>query len=99
MCRLGESLGSSSSAARADLILSTNGAGSEYLIAVNVDKGRSTARFDFGAAESGRITEVRLLFEAGRRVAVNASVFEDGFDEMGVHVYELCPCKSSIPYV
>ena len=39
--------------------------GTEYLIAVNVDKGRVTGRFDFGAAaESGRITAMKLLFEA-----------------------------------
>jgi hypothetical protein len=65
--------------------------GTEYLIAVNVDKGRVTGRFDFGAAESGRITSMKLLFEAGRVVAVNASVFTDEFEEMGVHVYEICP--------
>ena len=52
-------------------------------------------RFDFGSAEASRISSVRLLFEAGRSVDVNASVFEDDFDEMGVHVYEICPCKSS----
>ena len=52
-------------------------------------------RFDFGSAEASRISSVRLLFEAGRSVGVNASVFEDDFDEMGVHVYEICPCKSS----
>ena len=37
-------------------------------------------RFDFGSAEASRISSVRLLFEAGRRVGVNASVFEDDFD-------------------
>ena len=67
--------------------------GREYLIAVNVDKGRVTGRFDFGPAESSRITSVQTLFEAGREVAVNASVFMDSFEEMDVHVYEICPCK------
>jgi hypothetical protein len=38
---------------------------------------------------------MRLLFEASRSVPVNASVFEDNFEEMGVHVYEICPCKGS----
>jgi hypothetical protein len=32
---------------------------------------------------------VRLLFEAGRSVGVNASAFEDDFEEMDVHVYEI----------
>jgi hypothetical protein len=63
--------------------------GREYLLAVNVDKGRVTARFDFGLAESGRISSMQTLFETGRCVAVNASVFEDSFEEMGVHVYEI----------
>jgi hypothetical protein len=64
--------------------------GTEYLIAVNVDKGRLTGRFDFGAAESGRVTSMKLLFEAGRVVEVNASVFTDDFEEMDVHVYQTC---------
>ena len=63
----------------------------------NADKDRVTACFDFGPA-GGVITSARLLFEAGRRVVVNASVFTDEFDEIGVHVYELRTCNDAIPY-
>ena len=58
-------------------------------------KGRVTGRFDFGQASGRKITSMRLLFEASRSVPVNASVFEDSFEEMGVHVYEICPCEGS----
>jgi hypothetical protein len=65
-----------------------------HLCACALQKGRVTGRFDFSQASGGRqITSMRLLFEASRSIPVNASAFEDTFEEMGVHVYEICPCK------
>ena len=53
-------------------------------------KGRVTGRFDFSQASNGQqITSMRVLFEANRSIPVNASAFEDSFEEMGVHVYEI----------
>ena len=49
-----------------------------------------TGRFDFSQASTGQqITSMRLLFEVSRSITVNASSFEDSFEEMGVHVYEI----------